>query len=242
MKGRIDLRSDTVTKPSVAMRQAMSEAEVGDDVFKEDPTANMLQEKAAKILGKAAAVFVCSGTMANQLSIKAHTQAGDEIIAELNSHVFNVEAAAPAALSGVQVFPIKSKRGIMNASQIENAIRPIGDPHYAKTRLICLENTHNRGGGAVYPYENMIEIHQLAKANDILIHIDGARIFNASVATGINVKEYARLCDSISFCLSKGLGCPVGSIIAGSKEFILFVAPITITFPLDFNPSIMVKI
>jgi threonine aldolase len=220
MKDFIDLRSDTVTKPSAKMREAMAMAEVGDDVFGEDPSVNLLQEKAAALFDKDAAIFTCSGTMANQLAIKAQTQPGDEIIADLNSHTFNAEAAAPAALSGVQVFPIEGNRGILDASIIGNAIRPVGDPHYAITRLICLENTHNRGGGSVYPLETIKEIYQLAKKHGLLVHLDGARIFNASVSSGIDVSEYARYFDSVSFCLSKGLGCPVGSLVVGSKELI----------------------
>jgi len=220
MKDFIDLRSDTVTKPSAKMREAMAIAEVGDDVFGEDPTVNLLQEKAAALFDKDAAIFVCSGTMANQLAIKGQTQPGDEIIADLNSHTFNVEVAAPAALSGAQVFPLEGKRGILDASMIENAIRPLGDPHYAITRLICLENTHNRGGGSVYPLGTIKAIYQLAKKHGILVHLDGARIFNASISSGIEVSEYARYCDSVSFCLSKGLGCPAGSLVLGSKRLI----------------------
>jgi threonine aldolase len=219
MKDFIDLRSDTVTKPTPAMRKAMAEAEVGDDVFGEDPSVNTLQEKVAKLLGKEAALFVPSGTMANQLSIKSHTQPGDEVIIESSSHPYNFEGGAGAALSGVQFQCLKGVRGILEASQIEEAIRP-ADHHFAVTRLVCLENTHNRGGGSIYPVEKMAEIYRLAKSRELIVHLDGARLWNASMATGIEPQEYAQWADSVSVCLSKGLGAPIGSLIAGSKSFI----------------------
>lgn len=219
MKRLIDLRSDTVTKPTIEMRKAMSEAEVGDDVFGEDPTVNLLQDKVAKILGKEDAIFVPSGTMANQLSIKAHTQPGDEVIIEETSHPFNFEGGAAAVLSGVQFYCLKGVRGIIDASQIEGAIRP-DDHHFPVTRLICLENTHNRGGGSIYPIEKMAEIYRLAKSRGLSVHLDGARLWNASVATGIKPHQYAEFADSVSVCLSKGLGAPIGSLVAGSKSFI----------------------
>jgi threonine aldolase len=219
MKDLIDLRSDTVTKPTPAMRKAMAEAEVGDDVFGEDPTVNTLQEKVANLLGKEAALFVPSGTMANQLSIKSHTQPGDEVIIEASSHPYNFEGGAGAALSGVQFQCLKGVRGILETSQIEDAIRP-PDHHFAVTRLICLENTHNRGGGSIYPVEKMAEIYRLAKSRGLIVHLDGARLWNASVATGIKPQEYAQWADSVSVCLSKGLGAPIGSLVAGSKPFI----------------------
>ncbi len=215
----IDLRSDTVTKPSPEMRKAMAEAEVGDDVFGEDPTVNALQEKAAELLGKEAAIFVCSGTMANQVAIRAQTHHGDEIIADKNCHTFNCEAGGVAALSGVLVNTIEGNRGILTVDQIREAIRP-EDHHFAPTRLISLENTHNRGGGSIYPLEEILKIHELAQEMGLLMHLDGARLFNASVASGIAVKEYARYFDSVSFCLSKGLGCPVGSLVVGSADLI----------------------
>jgi len=219
MKSFVDLRSDTVTRPTSAMRKAMAEAEVGDDVFEEDPTVNSLQEKVAKILGKERAIFVPSGTMANQLAIKSHTQPGDEIIAEATSHLFNAEGGAGAALSGVQFYCIKGVLGILDVSQIEEAIRP-DNFHFPVTKLICLENTHNRGGGTVYPIEKIVEIHRLAKTRGLMIHLDGARLWNASVATGIPVREYAQWVDSVSVCISKGLGAPIGSLVVGSKLFI----------------------
>lgn len=219
MKDFIDLRSDTVTKPTPPMRKAMAEADVGDDVFGEDPTVNALQEKVAHLLGKEAALFVPSGTMANQLAIKSHTQPGDEVIIEASSHPYNFEGGAGAALSGIQFNCLKGVRGILEASQIEEAIRP-ADHHFAVTRLVCLENTHNRGGGSIYPLEKMAEIYRLARSKGLLLHLDGARLWNASVATGIKPHEYAQWADSVSVCLSKGLGAPIGSLVASSKTFI----------------------
>jgi len=219
MKKFIDLRSDTVTKPTSAMRKAMAEAEVGDDVFGEDPTVNILQEKVARLLGKEASLFVPSGTMANQLSIKSHTQPGDEVIIESSSHPYNFEGGAGAALSGIQFQCLKGVRGILDASQIEEAVRP-SDYHFPVTRLVCLENTHNRGGGSIFPVEKMAEIYRLAKTRGLLVHLDGARLWNASVATGIGPHEYAQWADSVSVCLSKGLGAPIGSLVAGTKPFI----------------------
>ncbi|MGQ9509141.1 MAG: low-specificity L-threonine aldolase [Thermodesulfobacteriota bacterium] len=219
MKSIIDLRSDTVTKPTAGMRKAMAEAEVGDDVYGEDPTVNQLQEKVARLLGKEASLFVPSGTMANQLAIKSQTQPGDEVIIEATSHPFNFEGGAGAALSGVQFYCLKGERGILQAFQIEEAIRPY-DHHYPVTRLICLENTHNRGGGTIYPIKEMEAIFRLAKTRGLLVHLDGARLWNASVASGIPLHEYAKWADSVSLCLSKGLGAPIGSLVAGSKELI----------------------
>jgi len=219
MKEFIDLRSDTVTRPTPAMRKAMAEAEVGDDVFGEDPTVNILQEKVARLLEKEAALFVPSGTMANQLSIKSHTQPGDEVIIESSSHPYNFEGGAGAALSGIQFHCMKGVRGILEASQIEEAIRP-EDHHFPVTKLVCLENTHNRGGGTIYPLEKMTEIYRLAQSKGLLVHLDGARLWNASVATGNKPYEYAQWADSVSVCLSKGLGAPIGSLVAGSKPFV----------------------
>jgi len=215
----IDLRSDTVTKPTPEMRQAMFEAVVGDDVFGEDPTVNALQEKAARLLGKEAALFVSSGTMGNQLSIKAQTQPGDEVIIEGTGHAMNFEGGAGAVLSGVQFFGIPGNRGILNVAQVEAAIR-IDDVHYPVSRLIILENTHNRGGGSVFPLGQIREIRSLALQKGLRMHMDGARLWNACVATGLSPAEYAEPFDSVSVCLSKALGCPVGSLVAGSKDFI----------------------
>lgn len=219
MKKWIDLRSDTVTRPTPAMRKAMSEAEVGDDVFGEDPTVNRLQERVAQMLGKEAALFVPSGTMANQLAIKSHTQPGDEVVIEATSHPYNFEGGGGAVLSGIQFHCLKGIRGILDASQIEEAIRP-DDHHFPVTRLICLENTHNRGGGSIYPAEKMTEIYRLATSKGLSVHLDGARLWNASVASGVSPHEYGQWADSVSVCLSKGLGAPIGSLVAGSKKFV----------------------
>ncbi len=215
----IDLRSDTVTKPSREMREFMMTAEVGDDVFGEDPTVNKLQEKVAELLGKEAALFVPSGTMGNQLCIKAHTQPWDEIICDKDAHIYNYESGSIAGLSHVQVIPLNGKNGIFTAEQVEEAIRP--EAYYLpKTKLVCIENTHNRGGGTIFPIDEIQRIKQVVDKYNLKFHLDGARLWNASIATGISLKEYAQYFDSVSVCLSKGLGAPVGSVIAGSKEFI----------------------
>ena len=215
----IDLRSDTVTKPTPEMRKAMFEAAVGDDVFGEDPTINALQEKVAHLLGKEAALFVASGTMGNQLSIKAQTQPGDEVIIEAGGHAMNFEGGAGAVLSAVQFFGISGKRGIFDAPQVEAAIR-VEDVHFPVSRLVVIENTHNRGGGTVFPLQNILRIREVATKRGLRMHMDGARLWNACVASGISPKEYAAPFDSVSVCLSKGLGCPAGSLVAGSKDFI----------------------
>jgi len=216
----IDLRSDTVTKPTREMRKAMFSAEVGDDVYGEDPTANLLEKKVAKLLGKEASIFVASGTMANELCLKAHTSPGDEVIVERYSHIFNDESGAAAALSGVQLHPLQGERGIIYPQQIEKAIRDKNNLHLPPTRLICLENTHNRGGGTIYPLDMVKEISQIAKKHNIFVHMDGARLLNATVALGVDPVEYTQYVDSVTLCLSKGLGAPVGSMIAGTVEFI----------------------
>ncbi|MBO8155711.1 MAG: low-specificity L-threonine aldolase [Bacillaceae bacterium] len=215
----IDLRSDTVTKPTDAMRKASYEAEVGDDVYGEDPTVNKLEEKAAEILGKEAALFVTSGTQGNQIAVLTHCQPGNEIILEANAHIFLYEGAAISAFAGVQPRTIVGERGAMDPEKVESAIRT-EDVHFPETGLICLENTHNKAGGAVLPLEYMKKIYQIAQSHNVPVHLDGARLFNASAATNIPVREFAAYTDTVQFCLSKGLGAPVGSIIAGSKEFI----------------------
>lgn len=215
----IDLRSDTVTKPTEEMRKAAYLAEVGDDVYGEDPTINKLEEAAAELLGKEAALFVTSGTQGNQIAVLTHCRPGNEIILENESHIFYYESGAVAALAGVQTKTIKGERGAMSPSQIEKAIRE-EDQHFPETGLICLENTHNRAGGAILPVENMKEIFKIGKSNNIPIHIDGARLFNAVAASQKPAHEYTQYCDTVQICLSKGLGAPVGSILAGSKEFI----------------------
>lgn len=215
----VDLRSDTVTQPTPEMRKAMFAAVVGDDVFGEDPTVNALQEKAAEMLGKEAALFVASGTMANQLSIKAQTQPGDEVIIEAGAHAMNFEGGAGAVLSGVQFFGIPGNRGIFDAAQVEAAIR-IDDVHFPVSRLVVIENTHNRGGGSVFPLSKIHQIRELATRRGLRMHMDGARLWNACVAAGTSPAEYAATFDSVSVCLSKGLGCPVGSLVLGPKDFI----------------------
>ena len=213
----IDLRSDTVTKPSHEMREAMVSAEVGDDVYGEDPTVNRLQERVAELLGKEAALFVPSGVMANQLAIKVQTQPGDEVIVESESHIFNFETAGAAFLSNVQLCTVKGTHGILKAEQVPQAIR--SSVYYnPKTSLLCLENTHNKAGGTIYPLEEIQKIHDVARNRKLSLHLDGARLWNASVATGIALKEYARYFDTVSVCFSKGLGAPVGSALTGTRE------------------------
>lgn len=215
----VDLRSDTVTKPSPAMRQAMADALVGDDVFGEDPTVNKLQEMAADLLGHEASLFVPSGTMANSLAIKILTRPGDEIIMESGSHPINYESGAPAVISSVQCRLLNGNRGLLEVNQIKSVIRP-KDIHIAPARLISLENTHNQGGGTVYPLETIAAIGDLAKSRGLYMHLDGARLFNATVASGVDIKQYARHFDTVSFCLSKGLGAPIGSLLCTGRELI----------------------
>ncbi|MFC1555864.1 low-specificity L-threonine aldolase [candidate division KSB1 bacterium] len=215
----IDLRSDTITRPSLAMREAMMKAEVGDDVFGEDPTINELQKMSADIFGKEAGLFIPSGTMGNEIAINVHTQQGDEVIVDRLSHIVNFETGGPGFISGVNLVPLDGKNGILSAEQVEKAIRPEG-LQFARTGLICLENTHNYAGGSVYPFETIKEISEIASFKEIPMHLDGARIFNAVVATGIKPDEYSLYFDSITFCISKGLGSPVGSVLLGSQEFI----------------------
>ena len=215
----VDLRSDTVTKPTPEMRRAMAEAEVGDDVFGEDPTVARLEAMAAERLGKEAGLFVASGTMGNQVSLMAHTQRGDEIILDENSHIFNYEVAALAVLSAVQPRTLCGRHGILDPEEVRKAIRS-PNIHYPKDTLICVENTHNRGGGAVYPLETLQAIRRIATENGLAVHLDGARLFNACVATGTPAREVAAQADSATFCLSKGLGAPVGSVVTGTRAFI----------------------
>lgn len=216
----IDLRSDTVTKPSQAMRKAMYDAEVGDDVFKEDKSVNELEEYAAGLLGKEAALFVTSGVMGNQLCLNVLTSPGDEIICEKDAHIFNYESSAPSMLSGIQLYPIIGKQGVITPAQVEEAIRPKSAYYMPRTKVIEVENTHNRAGGTIHPLDNIKELKKVAVANNLYFHLDGARIWNASVKTSIKVSEYASYFDTVSCCLSKGLGAPVGSIIGGEKDFI----------------------
>ncbi len=220
MERIIDLRSDTVTKPSEEMRKAMFEAEVGDDVFKEDPTINELEEYAADLLGFEAALFVPSGVMGNQICLNVHTNPGDEVICDRESHIVHYESGSPAALSGIQLMLIDGENGVMNAEQIEAVVRPVEAYYMPRTKLIEIENTHNRAGGVIQPLEEIKRIKNVADKYNLKMHLDGARLWNAHVATGIELKEYTQYFDSVSCCLSKGLGAPVGSVIAGSKKFI----------------------
>lgn len=216
---RIDLRSDTVTKPTKEMRKAAYDAEVGDDVYREDVTVRKLEEKTAEILGKEDALFVTSGTQGNQIAVLTHTNLGNEIILEAESHIFYYETGSTAAFAGVQSRTIPGIRGAMDPAQVEQAIRP-EDQHFPETGLICIENTHNRAGGAVVPVSNLQDIFAIAKKHSIPVHIDGARLFNAAIAIDKPVTEFTQYSDTVQICLSKGLGAPVGSVIAGSKEFI----------------------
>jgi threonine aldolase len=216
----IDLRSDTITRPTPAMRRAMAEAEVGDDVFGEDPTVNRLEEMAAHRLGKEAALLVSSGTMGNLVSQLAHCGRGDEILLGDQSHVFFYEQGGASSLGGIHPRTLTNKAdGTIDLEDIENAIRP-DDIHFPRSRLIILENTHNRCSGSPLTFAYTKEVARLAKQYGLKLHIDGARIFNAAEALGLNVSRLAEPADSVTFCLSKGLGAPVGSILCGDREFI----------------------
>ncbi len=215
----IDLRSDTVTIPTPAMLQAMMSASVGDDVYGEDPTVNALQEKVSALFGKESALFVPSGTMGNQVSIKTHTEPGDEVIVEEEAHVFVYETAGPAILSAVQLRTVRGTRGMLSADQIRETVRPPGY-HLPRTRLLCLENTHGRSGGVVLPVKDLRTVSDYARGEGLKIHLDGARIWNASVASGVALRDYGSCFDSLSVCFSKGLGAPVGSMIVGDRAFI----------------------
>lgn len=218
----IDLRSDTVTKPTAAMRAAMAEAEVGDDVYGEDPTVNRLQERAAEIFEKEAALFVPTGSMGNQIAVKLHTKPGQEVIIEERGHIFNFEMGAPSVVSGVMMRLVKSQdgSGMLTWDEIASALH-IDQPYYSSpTGLICLENTHNFAGGSVMTAEHCADLCEKAHALGLPVHMDGARIFNASAALNTPVAELTRHCDSVQFCLSKGLGAPVGSMLLGTKDFI----------------------
>jgi threonine aldolase len=208
-----------VTKPTKEMREAAFNAEVGDDVYGEDPSVNKLEEEAAAILGKEAALFVTSGTQGNQIAVLTHCRPGQELLLEAESHIFYYESGAVSALAGVQTRTIQGFRGAMDPQVVRSAIRP-EDIHFPDTGLICLENTHNRAGGAVVPVENMKQIYKIGAENQIPVHVDGARLFNAAAALGASVTDFTHYCDTVQVCLSKGLGAPVGSILAGNSEFI----------------------
>lgn len=215
----IDLRSDTVTKPSDAMRQAMLSAEVGDDVYGEDPTVNRLQEELAARLGKEAGLFMASGTMSNQVAINTHTHHGQEVICHRWNHIFNFEGGTAPAMSGVGFNLLDGEYGTITAEQVEDTIRPVSY-HYPQTALIGIENTHNKAGGTIFPLEEIQKIRTVTEAHGLPMHLDGARLFNAVVATGIDPADWAAAFDTVSICLSKGLGAPVGSVLIGSRDFI----------------------
>lgn len=215
----IDLRSDTITKPSDAMRRVMAEAPVGDDVYREDPTIERLQEMVAEMLGKEAALYVPSGTMSNQLCLRTLTQMGDEVICHEDSHILHYEGGSAAALSALQLRPVVGDHGVLSREAVEATIRPNSE-HFAHTGAVEMENTHNRCGGTIWPLEAMREILALAKDRGLKVHLDGARLWNAHVATGVSLADYAATADSVSVCFSKGLGAPVGSCLAGSYEFV----------------------
>ena len=219
MSGIIDLRSDTVTRPTLAMRQAMFEAELGDDVYGEDPTVNRLEVRAAELAGKEAALFVPTGTMGNTIGIKLLTEHGQEVICESRGHLLNYELSMAAWFAGCLIRPVDTADGILTWEKIQPHVRPLG-PHWAQTGCIELEDTHNMAGGTVYPIETLDEICHEAGKRGIGVHLDGARIFNASVAQGVPVSRICRDVDTVMFCLSKGLAAPAGSILAGPKSLI----------------------
>lgn len=213
----VDLRSDTVTRPTPAMREAIAAAEVGDDVLGDDPTVRRLEERITEILGKEAALFFPSGIMANQTAVQVLTAPGTEVVIEATGHILDWEEGAAAAWSGVQLRPVPTADGLLTADAVAAAIRPPGG-HTVHTSLICLENTHNAAGGKVLPIESMREIRAIARSHGIPVHLDGARLWNASAATGIPEADYAAEADTVMVTLSKGLGCPVGSMLAGTRE------------------------
>jgi threonine aldolase len=215
----VDLRSDTLTLPTPAMREAMARAEVGDDVWEEDPTVQRLEATAAARLGKEAALFVTSGTQGNLVAVLAQTRPGQEILLDEDSHVFNYEGAGAALIGGVQTRPLRTARGFLAPGQVRGALRP-SNIHIPPTGLLCLENTHNRHGGTCCPPEEIAAVAEVAHEASVPVHLDGARLFNAAVALGRPAADFARSVDSVTFCLSKGLGAPVGSLLCGSKDLI----------------------
>ena len=215
----VDLRSDTLTLPTPEMREAMARAEVGDDVWGEDPTVHRLEALAAARLGKEAGLFVASGTMGNLVSVVAHTQAGQEVVLDLDSHIYNYEVAGGTIVGHVQMRPVKTERGFLTAEQVQDSLRP-ANIHIPPTGLVCLENTHNRHGGTCCPPEDIAAVAAVAHAAGVPVHIDGARLFNAAIALKREPRDFARHADSVTFCLSKGLGAPVGSVVCGTAPFV----------------------
>jgi len=216
----VDLRSDTVTRPTPAMRRVIMDAEVGDDVFGDDPTVQALERRVAELAGKEAALYVPSGTMGNQLAIKCHTEPGDEVLLERESHIFLYEQGGLGANSGCLAHLVSGERGVITPEQLAAAVRDPADDHVARVRLVCLENTHNRQGGVIVPLERLQAVAAVARAQGVAVHLDGARLWNASVASGIPLRDWAASADSVMMCFSKGLGAPVGSILAGPGDFI----------------------
>ena len=213
----LDLRSDTVTRPTPGMRKAMAEAEVGDDVYGEDPTTNRLQDRVAELLGKECALWVPTGTMANQISVGSLVGAGDELICERGSHLVNYEGGAAAALWGAQLFMIEGPRGIFDAGTLKSALRNSDDSHYPRQRAVSVENTHNRGGGSVWSIAQLRAVSEAARAAGLAVHLDGARLWNAHVSTGVRLSDYGACADTVSVALSKGLGAPAGSLVATTR-------------------------
>ncbi|MEX0790148.1 MAG: low specificity L-threonine aldolase [Actinomycetota bacterium] len=215
----VDLRSDTLTTPTPQMREAMAQAVLGDDVFGEDPTTNLLQERVAELCGVEAALFVPSGSMGNLVSLRSMASPGDEVICHADAHIFNYEVASLAAVGGIQARPVPGHWGVLDPESIASAVRPAFDT-FPRSTVLALENTHNLAGGTVYPIDDIRAARKVADEFGLKIHMDGARIFNASVASGVPVAEYCSVVDGLTFCFSKGLACPVGSMVVGSKEFI----------------------
>jgi threonine aldolase len=214
----IDLRSDTLSQPSPAMRRAIAEAVVGDEQKREDPTVIALEERAASLLGQEESVFVPTATMANQIALRVLTEPGDEVIAEAMAHVFRYELGGPAVHSGLAMKALPSEHGILTAEQVREAVNPAGDLHSPPSKLLCLENTHNGGGGRVWPLERIRDVVAEARRHGLAVHLDGARLMNAAVASGVSAATYGREFDTVTLCLSKGLGCPLGAVVAGSAE------------------------
>ena len=215
----VDLRSDTITQPTSGMRNAMMEAPLGDDVWGDDPTVNALQERCASLFGKEDACFVPSGTMANQVAIRCHTQPGDEIIVHEDSHIVHYEAGGAAALSGCTFALASGPRGFFTPEDVQSLFRP-DDSHFGRSKLVSLENTHNRGGGSIWPLEQLNEVCNTARSLKLNTHLDGARVWHASVGSKHDLKSLVEPFDTVSACFSKGLGCPAGSILVGSKDII----------------------
>ncbi len=215
-----DFRSDTVTRPTSGMRKAMYEAEVGDDVFAEDPTIRRLEERVAELLGKEAALFVPSGTMANQIALAINTRSGDEVYCDQSCHFFNYESGAPSMIARVQLHPVPGVRGVFTRDQVEDRLR-MPDHHFPPSAMIAVENTANRGGGTVWPLKEMRRLYELSRERGMVMHLDGARLWNAAAASGTPEHTWAAYADTVNVCFSKGLGAPVGSAVCGSKDAVV---------------------